>query len=413
MRVLAITIPQKGHLHPLIPTLQRLQRRGHDVALAAVGDAADAVAAAGFRGPFHPIEAPPPPSSFVTAGAEFAARLGDPAWLSSWIEALLVDAVPGQLPGMHALLRQQRPDALVLDPMVYAAVIAAERAGVPWLGVSSSLNPVTPPSWSTALTQTLARLAARRDALFADAGVRVPAFAVSDALSPAGTVCFTTAAYLGGRAPPPGVHLVGAPLTDDDVDGRVDPRRPPPPLPPALDGADPRAWVYASFGSQAFFQPRLLRAIFTAARGRGLRVVAAVGDLVDDPAFVADAPDDAVLFRHAPQLPVLARVGAMVGHGGANSVVEALWAGRPPILLPLCNDQPLQARFLTEAGAGVVVDSELPDAALLAALDEALQAVARPPIVAAVARVQAGLRAGGGPARVADLVEGLTGGTPR
>ena len=35
MRILFTTIPGSGHFHPLVPTAQALQRRGHDVAFAA------------------------------------------------------------------------------------------------------------------------------------------------------------------------------------------------------------------------------------------------------------------------------------------------------------------------------------------------------------------------------------------
>lgn len=44
----------------------------------------------------------------------------------------------------------------------------------------------------------------------------------------------------------------------------------------------------------------------------------------------------------------------LVSHGGANSVMEALTEGVPMLLLPVCNDQPIQAHFLAKSGAGLV-----------------------------------------------------------
>jgi UDP:flavonoid glycosyltransferase YjiC (YdhE family) len=143
--------------------------------------------------------------------------------------------------------------------------------------------------------------------------------------------------------------------------------------------------------------------------------VASCGDLVDDEAFLARAPADAVLCRYAPQLPLLSRVDVVVSHGGANSVVETLRHGLPLLLLPLCNDQHLQARFLDACGAGRVVDPAgiAPADVDASALDDALLRALRAlldddaPERRRAEEISRSLQAAGGPARVADLVEEL------
>ncbi len=398
MRVLVVAIPEKGHLNPLLPTVRRLVERGHDVAIAAFGDVAPAFA--GLPVACEALSADAPALERITRGREFAERLRDAAWLSRWVEALLVDSAPAQVPVLEAALARTRPDVVVADPMSYAAAVACARAGVPWAGVSTSLNPVTPPSWRTALTDTLARIDGPRRAIFADHGVDVPRFFVSDAESPWLNVAFTVDAYAPRAAADNArVFSVGAPFSGDDVDSRdagVDF-----PFERLTPGA-PR--VYCSFGSQAFFQPRLFAAIFEAAARRGLQVVASAGDLVDDDAFRQAAPPDAIVVRSAPQLRVLPHVDAVVTHGGANSVVESLARGVPLVLLPLCNDQPLQARFLERAGAGVAVDPAAADAGSVGA---ALDAVRAPAVVERARAIGRSLGEGGGPDRVADLVEEL------
>ncbi len=395
MRVLCFALPERGHLNPLLPTLRRLVDAGHDVTIAAVADVADVVKAAGIKARTKVLSSPGLPDR-VTRGAEFAERLRDPAWLSLWIEALLIDGVPALVPAAAAALQAEQPDVVVIDPMFYAAIIACEKARVPWAALSSSLNPVTPSSWNTELVTTLQRVSERRRRLFTDRGLAPPIFRVADAISPWLTICFSSPSYVGDVGDD--VHLVGAPFDAADFKQRGD----------EVDFdwslLSDSGRLYVSFGSQAFHQPALFAAVFAAAEARGLQVIASVGDLVDDAAFVASAPKDAVLARYTPQLEVLFRVDVVVSHGGANSVVEALWFGKPLLVLPLCNDQPLQARFLEAAGAGVSVDAGAGDVdhvALGSALDAAIACTP------AAEGIGASLRAAGGPKRAAALIEQL------
>ena len=397
MRILCFTIPEKGHLNPLLPTLMRLEERGHEVIVAAARDLTHLVRAAGLVGRTLTLDVPPPPH-FVTNGAAFAQRLRDPSWLAGWIEALLIDAVPGQVPAIETVLAEEDPDVVVLDPMLYAAVIACERRGQPWAGLSSSLNPVTPSSWQVPLTDTLSALSSRRRSLFAAHDVDVPMFRVADAVSRWLNVAFSVDAYTPrSAADAEDVFAVGAPFDDQDVGRRdrdqdFDERR-----------LAPRPRLYVSFGSQAFFQPSLFRAVFGAAEQLGLQVIASIGDLIDDEGFVAAAPADAILCRSAPQLRVLPLVDVVVSHGGANSVVEALCAARPLVLLPLCNDQHLQARFLRQSDAGVVVE---PDSEV-GAIADAMTRARAPHRRAQLHALSAALRSAGGPTRAAELIEQL------
>jgi MGT family glycosyltransferase len=401
MRIVCLTIPEKGHLNPLLPTLRHLEARGHAVAIAAARDVVETVRAAGLEARTITLDLPPPPPGFITAGAAFAERLRDPVWLAGWIEALLIDAVPGQVPAIEGVLRTEAPDVVVLDPMLYAGVIACARLGLPWAGLSSSLNPVTPSSWQVPLTDTLQALTHRRREVFVAHGVDVPRFRVSDAVSPWLNVAFAVDDHAPrDAADADDVFSVGMPFDDEDVRRRDD-----------GVGFDEsrlarRPRLYVSFGSQAFFQPALFRGVFAAAERLGLQVIASVGDLVDDSAFMASAPDDAILYRFAPQLRVLPLVDVVVSHGGANSVVEALAADRPLVLLPLCNDQHLQARFLTERAVGAVVDVSAADR-LADAIERGIVQARDPHRVARARAIGAALRGAGGPRRAASLVEQL------
>ena len=401
MRIVCFAIPEKGHIHPLLPTLRVLADAGHEVCLAAGKDLGPVLERAGIAARSIVLDLPPPSPSFITQGRAFAERLRDAEWLAAWIEALLIDPVPAQIPACAAVLRRERPDVVITDPMLYAVAIACAQANVPWAALSSSLNPVTPSDWRTALTDTLDRLSARRALLFQQHGVAVPRFFVSDAESPWLNVAFTAQAYVPHPVDP-AIQLVGAPFDPALQSARGDEE----PFP--WERLSKRKRMYCSFGSQAFFQPRLFRRVFTAARALELQLIASVGDLADDASFVREAPEDAILVRYAPQLALLPKVDCVVSHGGANSAVETLTFGRPLLLLPLCNDQPLQARFLCASGAGSSLDATSGDVEV-EALTDALRTLLSGPAQERARQIGEALRTAGGPKRAAQLVLQLAG----
>ena len=197
MRFLLTTIPERGHLNPLVGVAQHLEAGGHELAFCAEGDLREALSVAGLRARSYPGAADRRRAE-VTAGRAFIERLADAAWLRGWIRRLLVEEVPAQLPALRAACDDFRPDVIVTDPMLYGPVLVAQERGLPWAGLSSSLNPLTPPSWRCELTDTVRWLAADRARLFSDAGRPAPEFRVCDAMSPYLNVAFTIEEY----APP-------------------------------------------------------------------------------------------------------------------------------------------------------------------------------------------------------------------
>lgn len=347
-RVLFCVIPEKGHLNPYIGPAQALQESGTEVVFHAAADLSAPLAAAGlsrFIGP----RVPPPGDTH--RGAVFAERVRDPSWLRRWIKALLVDAAEAQIEPLRAVLRDERPDVVVIDPMVYAAAIACVHERVPWAAVSNSLNPVLPDGLDSELLRTVAWLAPERDALFARHGMTAR-FRGCDVLSPHLTIAFTTEAFVGAV---PGVELVGPSrprgVRGDEVGfpwAWLDPARP---------------LVYCSFGSQIYYQPALFRAVIDAVAGEPVQLVASVGDL-----DLGALPPNVLACRYVPQLALLARTSVMITHGGANSVMEAIAHGVPLLIAPLCNDQFHQVHFVERAGIGRQLDPASIPAALAALL---------------------------------------------
>jgi UDP:flavonoid glycosyltransferase YjiC (YdhE family) len=68
------------------------------------------------------------------------------------------------------------------------------------------------------------------------------------------------------------------------------------------------------------------------------------------------ASRDVIVVPYAPQPQLLERVDAFLTHGGANSVMEAMYAGTPLLIVPLSGDQPWQAQFVEERKVGIHLD---------------------------------------------------------
>jgi len=351
-RILFCVVPEKGHLNPCIGPAQHLRAAGHEVAFYAPADIGDQLDAAGGFPLLGPRAAPE--RHDLSRGARFASQIRDAAWLRGWIRGLLIEEAPAQVDGIRAALREWRPDAVVIDPLVYAAAIAAELEGLPWAALSNSLNPVLPDGLDSELLRTVDELAPARAALFARYGLRAD-FRGCDVLSPHLTVAFATEALTG--PPPAGVHLVG------------------PALPAGARGDEtPFPWerlderlplVYLSLGSQLYYHPEVFAKVIRALRDMPVQLVLSAGELAGTP-LLPDGGGRVITVRYAPQLALLRRTRAFITHGGANSVMEALACGVPMALSPLCNDQFHSAYFVERAGAGLRLDLPRADEAAIA-----------------------------------------------
>jgi UDP:flavonoid glycosyltransferase YjiC (YdhE family) len=393
-RVLFVIIPEKGHIHPYIGPAAHLRRRGHTVAFYAVHDISAPLRRAGFE-LFFPGQPDCPPPPDINRGRFFAEKIRDRDWLRGWIRELLVERVPDQVEPLRAIVRQFRPDVLAIDPMVYQGAIVAAQESLPWAGLSSSLNPVVPDSFTSELLDTNDWLAADRDALFARYGLR-GRFRVCDCLSPYLNLVFSTEELVGPA--PLDVRLVG------------------PSLPPDARGDEcDFPWerlrqeypvIYMSLGSQIYYQPALLRTAMRAVAGRPVQLVLSVSELLQT-GELGPLPDNVLAVRYVPQLQLLRCSAAFITHGGANSLMEALALGVPLLISPLCNDQFHNARFITQSGVGLELDmaTATPDECW-----RALAALLGPGRYRQnVARVQASYQRHDGAATAARLVEELAG----
>jgi len=231
--------------------------------------------------------------------------------------------------------------------MLYGAIIAAHLENIPYAGVSSSLNPVTPDDFDCDHQRNMRALHAERVELFARYGM-APRFRVADCLAPSVNTVFATEAYVEPFGDvPDATFLVGPSLP---VEARGDET-----AVPALLGRNGPPLVYASFGSQIWYQPRAFRVVAEACAALGARLLITGGGLADGD-FASGLPGQVQVVRYVPQLTVLAQASVLVTHGGANSVMESLARSVPVLVSPVCNDQPMQAAFVEASGTGIRLD---------------------------------------------------------
>ena len=127
MRVLFTSTRGTGHLQPLLPYARALSKRGHEVAVAGPDALSPAVRSAGLlHAPFdHPGDEVLAPIwarlRGVTDGEALALAVRE---IFAGVNARTA------LPKLQATIASFRPDLVVRDSVEYAALVAAERAGV-------------------------------------------------------------------------------------------------------------------------------------------------------------------------------------------------------------------------------------------------------------------------------------------
>jgi MGT family glycosyltransferase len=199
---------------------------------------------------------------------------------------------------------------------------------------------------------------------------------------------------------PPTVHYVGACVWH----------------PPMAEGAaasldaipTDHPWVHVTEGTSHHQDPFVLRAAVQGLAGRPVHAILTTGQQRDPAALGLDPPPPNFhVTRWVSHSELLPRCSAVVTTGGANTVLAALQAGVPLVVVPTTWDKPDNARRVTEAGVGVRLS---PRRCTPERLREAVEEVLNVPRYREnAARIAEALAAAPGPAGAADLVQSLVG----
>jgi UDP:flavonoid glycosyltransferase YjiC (YdhE family) len=352
MRVLFSATRGSGHVQPLLPYARALVARNHEVVVAAPASVGETLRGAGLaHAPFdHPGD-----EALGPIWARLRGLSAEEAIAIAVREIFAGVNAKVALPKLQATIDEWRPHLVVRDSVELAALVAAERAGVPHARVA--VHSVSFEEALPALVDAPIDALRTLSGLSADEGASMRAEAVFSSF-PASLDCVPAGSRM--RAPFRARVVEDAPSSE--------------PAPWAPTG-DPRPLVYVTFGTivgtmadaRSVYRTSLdavadlpVRALLTTGRGFD---VGALGEI----------PTNVHVAEWVPQRDVLPQAAVLACHGGSGTLLGGLAAGLPVIVVPVSADQPHNGRLVAAAGVGITLTT--PDAsALRAAIQTALDA---------------------------------------
>ncbi|APU43882.1 nucleotide disphospho-sugar-binding domain-containing protein [Streptomyces sp. TN58] len=370
MRILFTGPASAGHLFPMIPTAQALRAAGHDVLFAG-------------SQPLHQLRQAGFP--LVEIGDGRSVRDVFEESTDDEVRYVSPDLTPDQIldraahgfalvsrPTVGGLLQAAeswRADLLVYDSFQASAPLVAAKLKIPSViqnfGVTSGLDMAR-------------RLAANFTEAYEAYGVDGPAESTALNIVPAS---------LGGD--PGGLRMRYVPYNGGGVV----------PLELLSRGDRPRVAVTLGTVLTEFDGVRAIVRLIEAAASVDAEFLLAVGDA--DLAPLGTLPDNVRPLPWVPLAELLTASDALVHHGGSGTLLTALQAGLPQLLLPQGADHFTNTDALTATGAALRATSDEADAALLTRL------VSDPSLREAAARLRAENAALPSPAETVPTLEAL------
>ena len=427
-RLLFTVWPYPTHLHPFLALAREARSLGHEVAFYTGGGAVPVLAREGFSCfPFGEVDW----GRVARTVEDLIAGRKRPSQMRRLWPRFLVETVPAQVRDLEAILTRWPADALVCDIAMWGPIlILQERMAVPVIAFSHVAHCILPgpdgpvqgialPRHRGAWTALLARLAAFGARLITErTRTRANALRRGFGLPPLGTSVnqFTGASlplYLVPSAPafdnerrdlPPSVRYVGPCLWDkhrghappdwlEQVGAQGSPRRP---------------VVLVDEGALFTHEPRVLKMAARGLAGLPLTVILLAGEgRVMANLRLGPLESNVILQPHAPLSEVLPIADALVTNGNSESVLAALQAGVPTVVLPSIWDQAEMAWRVAETGVGLRLSPWLVTPARLRRA--VLRVLEEPVFRDHAVRMGAALARGGGPARAAGLIDELIG----
>jgi UDP:flavonoid glycosyltransferase YjiC (YdhE family) len=242
---------------------------------------------------------------------------------------------PAQARDLEHIVAEWRPDVLVGVPMALAAPLVAATASLPWVTQGFGLLPQ--PEMLTAL------------------GAAVAPLWQSRRLEPPTTRDMFGSLYLDPVPP-----SLESDIAEEDLERLVRMRLDTPipsgaALPAWADQLGSRPVIYVSQGTEPpFSQPSLFTTILHGMAQHDVDVVVTIGEQ-NDVSSLGQQPANVHVERWLPLPLLLPRCTAAVCHAGSGTMLAALGAGLPLLLLPQGADQFANAAACARAGVARVV----------------------------------------------------------
>jgi MGT family glycosyltransferase len=328
-RILFTVPPLTGHLNPALAVAEALTAQGHHVAWAVhakkLGDKLPP------RSRVYPLDHATGDTVDIAAPAVRGLES-----VRLFFEDYTVPIARALLAPLEAIVRDFKPDVMVVDHQMPAGALVARKLGLPWVTLvttSASILKMSPvlDAWVEEQYRGL-----QQGYLPPELIVTRPDF------SPHQVIVFSIEALIGSthaRIEAP-YRFVGP--TQGSGRRQID---------------FPWDWLRVD-------RYKLLVSLGTVSRDRDTRffevIMEAVAELADvqtvlvaPESLAAKAPDNVLIRDYVPQLELLDRINAVICHAGHNTVCETLTRGLPMIVAPIRDDQPVIARQVIDAGAAL------------------------------------------------------------
>jgi UDP:flavonoid glycosyltransferase YjiC (YdhE family) len=344
VKIMFASLGAYGHLYPMMPLALACAEAGHEVVIA-TGEP--------FLNRLPLSTVPGYPATLELDWATQEARRRHPDMHGvEFSMAMFADVTAEQVaPTMIEQCERTRPDLVIFEGMDTGAGVAASVLGIPAAAyaialvssVYSMLHPATV-SYQRDVWLQRDRTPPEGAALLAEALINPgpPSVRRTD----------------GTGIPMMSIRSVAYNESSADV--------------PAWLGAQPtRPRVYLTLGTVSFGAVEVLSRAIAEIAPLDVDILVTVGP-EGEPAALGEVPDNVHIERFVAQSQVLPLVDLVVHHGGTGTVLGALEAGLPQLLLPQGADQFVNAEILGAAGLAraLVNDAQLPGA-----ISEAVQAL--------------------------------------
>ncbi len=399
-----IAPPLRGHYKPLSHLAAELIARGHRASFIHHPDAEHLVEAEGAR--FEPIGAAAAPvANWTRPMAKIRGLIGLGGMMQGMVR--FTDMFCREAP---AVLKRIGAEALIVDQLEAGGGLVAEHLGLPFASVADTMpinrEPGVPPPYVGWRYDPSEKGVKRNlggwrvsDFLLRGVGKAIERNARALGLPPRRRLedCFSPLLQLSQMVPsidfprkelPESFHYTG-------------PFRRGGPEDFALPAGDDRPLVYCALGTLQGSRVGIFRKVAEACAKLDLRLLLTQGGL-GQVAQAERLPGNPLVYDWVPQEAVLAHADVVVCHGGINTVLEPLAAGLPMVVMPLAFEQSAIAARMEHADVAKVLSFRSSARRIADAIAE-VRAV--PAYRERALAVQREMRAAGGVARAADLIE--------
>ena len=250
------------------------------------------------------------------------------------------------------VLRQDKPDAVIVDAIAIAGRLAAAELKVPMIMLFTSFASNDKFSlcrhWPVYPDTHPARAKAKALAEELAAKYGTPAYDIYGIFEGTGDLNIVTQ--------PASFHPAAETFDDSFVFAG----------PQIMKRVDSGSWeapegdaplMYTSLGTLFNAWPEFYHILYGVVKDMNLRVVSSVGSTLtaED---IGEIPANVKTFPFLPQLEVLENADFFITHAGIGSVMEAAYYGVPMLAIPQMDEQAFTAKCMVDAGLGIMIPKE-------------------------------------------------------